>query len=169
MDLIADRGRRVTVDELNTSKLLAHAAEQARERKYEDMMIVDCDAHHYENEHMSEILPFMDNDVQRQLAMAGNSRRQGSGSVIPGQVGYQDVGGRVTVDDVQTNFQMPQTVEHVGDLFEPLLHQARIRRTRLPVRGLFQLPEHDVLEHICGPLLRDDHRGFPDTARGHRP
>ena len=31
MDLIADRGRRVTVEELNTTKLLAHAAEQARD------------------------------------------------------------------------------------------------------------------------------------------
>ena len=41
MDLIADRGRRVSVDELNTTKLLAHAAEQACERKYDEMMIVD--------------------------------------------------------------------------------------------------------------------------------
>jgi len=50
MDLISDRGRRVTVEELNTSKLLAHAAKQARDRKFEDVLIVDCDAHHYENE-----------------------------------------------------------------------------------------------------------------------
>ena len=28
MDLIADRGRRVTVEELNTSRLLAHARKQ---------------------------------------------------------------------------------------------------------------------------------------------
>jgi len=34
MDLNADRGRRVIVDELNTTKLLAHAAEQARDRNY---------------------------------------------------------------------------------------------------------------------------------------
>ena len=51
MDLIADRGRRVTVDELNTSRLLAHARKQAVQRKFDDMMIVDVDAHHYENEH----------------------------------------------------------------------------------------------------------------------
>ncbi len=94
MDLIADRGRRVTVEELNTSKLLAHAAEQARARKYEDMLIVDCDAHHYENENFNEILPFMENDVLRQLTMSG--RAKGRHSIVPGQVGYQDMGGRVT-------------------------------------------------------------------------
>jgi hypothetical protein len=94
MDLIADRGRRVSVDELNTSQLLRNAAKQARQRKFDDMLIVDVDAHHYENEHMSEILPFMENDVHRQLAMAGRSR--GRGMAIPQGVGYQDMGGRVT-------------------------------------------------------------------------
>ena len=33
MDLIADRGRRVTVEELNTTQLLAHAAKQARDHQ----------------------------------------------------------------------------------------------------------------------------------------
>jgi predicted TIM-barrel fold metal-dependent hydrolase len=94
MDLIADRGRRVTVEELNTTKLLAHAAEQARDRKYDEMMIVDCDAHHYENENFNEILPYMENDVLRQLTMSG--RAKGRHSIVPGQVGYQDMGGRVT-------------------------------------------------------------------------
>ena len=29
MDLLADRGRRVSIEELNTSRLLAHASAQA--------------------------------------------------------------------------------------------------------------------------------------------
>ena len=70
MDLIADRGRRVTVEELNTSRLLAHARKQAVQRKLDDMLIVDVDAHHYENEHFGEILPFMENEVLKQLAMS---------------------------------------------------------------------------------------------------
>ncbi len=41
------------------------------QRKFDDMLIVDVDAHHYENEHLSEILPFMENEVLKQLAMAG--------------------------------------------------------------------------------------------------
>ena len=96
MDLIADRGRRVTVEELNTTKLLTHAAEQAKQRKFQDMLIVDVDAHHYENEHFSEILPFMENDVLKQLALSASRGQRAGGGFIPRDVGYQDMGGRVT-------------------------------------------------------------------------
>ena len=74
MDLIADRGRRVTVEELNTTRLLAHARKQAHQRKFDDMVIVDVDAHHYENEHYDDILPFMENDVLRQLSHGGTMK-----------------------------------------------------------------------------------------------
>jgi hypothetical protein len=94
MDLIADRGRRVTVEELNTSRLLAHARKQAQQRKFDDMLIVDVDAHHYENENFGEILPYMENDVLRQLTLS--NRKKGRHSIVPGQTGYQDMGGRVT-------------------------------------------------------------------------
>jgi uncharacterized protein len=95
MELISDRGRRVTVEELNTTRLLAHARQQAHARKFDDMLIVDVDAHHYENEHMKDILPFMENDVLRQLSMA-QGMKGGRGTLMPRQIGYQDVGGRVT-------------------------------------------------------------------------
>ena len=94
MDLISDRGRRVSVDELNTTKLLAHAALQAKARKYEDIMIVDCDAHHYEDENFGQIVPYLENDVLRQLTLAAlTTARRG---VLPTQIGYQDMGGRLT-------------------------------------------------------------------------
>ena len=57
--------------------------------------IVDVDAHHYENESYGEILPFMENDVLRQLSLSAGSKRNRSG-IVPTQVGYQDMGGRVT-------------------------------------------------------------------------
>jgi uncharacterized protein len=95
MDLQSDRGRRVSVEELNTSRLLAHAAQQAHQRKFDEMMIVDVDAHHYENEHIKDILPYMENDVLRQLSMA-QTMKGGRGNLMPVQVGYQDMGGRVT-------------------------------------------------------------------------
>ncbi|MBV8537892.1 MAG: amidohydrolase, partial [Alphaproteobacteria bacterium] len=94
MDLIADRGRRISIEELNTTKLLAHAAEQARKRKYDDFMIVDVDSHHYESEHMKDILPFMENDVFKQLAISSGAKARGG--LMPTNVGYQDMGGRVT-------------------------------------------------------------------------
>ena len=95
MELMSDRGRRVTVEELNTTRLLAHARQQAHQRKLDDMLIVDVDAHHYENEHMKDILPFMENDVLRQLAWA-QGMKGGRGTLVPSQIGYQDMGGRVT-------------------------------------------------------------------------
>ncbi len=94
MDLIADRGRRVSVEELNTSRLLAHARKQAHQRNLDDMLIVDVDSHHYENESFGEILPFMENDVLRQLTLS--SRAKARASIVPSQIGYQDMGGRVT-------------------------------------------------------------------------
>ena len=96
MDLIADRGRRVTVDELNTSRLLAHARKQAHQRKFDDILIVDVDAHHYENEHYDEFLPFMENDVLRQLTMSTRAKGGSRGAVMVQGIGYQDMGGRVT-------------------------------------------------------------------------
>ena len=95
MDLIADRGRRVTVEELNTSRLLAHARKQAVQRKYDDMLIVDVDAHHYESENYREFLPYMENDVLKQLAMQGIAKGS-RGALTVQNVGYQDMGGRVT-------------------------------------------------------------------------
>jgi predicted TIM-barrel fold metal-dependent hydrolase len=95
MEMLAERGRRVTVEELNTTKLLAHARKQAVQRKLDDVLIVDCDAHHYENENYAEILPFMENDVLKHLSMAG--RASGRRNLVPSQAGFtQDMGGRVT-------------------------------------------------------------------------
>src|SRR5215475_8258318 len=108
MDLQSDRGRRVSVDELNTSRLLAHATQQAHQRKFDEMMIVDVDAHHYENEHIREILPFMENDVLRQLSFA-QTMKGGRGNLMPVQVGYQDMGGRVTRYPLRSTEKTDQT------------------------------------------------------------
>ena len=73
MDLIADRGRRVSIEELNTSRLLAHARRQADQRHLDGVLIVDVDSHHYENECYDEFLPFIENEVLRQLVLAGRT------------------------------------------------------------------------------------------------
>ena len=108
MDLVADRGRRVTIEELNTSQLLAHARKQAVQRKLGDMVIVDVDAHHYENENQNEWLPFMENDVLRQLSLSAGSKRNRTG-IMPSQVGYQDMGGRVTRYPLRSTEKTDQT------------------------------------------------------------
>ena len=96
MDLLAERGRRISVDELNTTRLLAHARKQAAQRKLDDILIVDVDAHHYENEHYNEILPFMENEVFKQWTMGGRAQTE-RGAIVPTNAGFiQDMGGRVT-------------------------------------------------------------------------
>src|SRR6201993_783393 len=96
MDLLAERGRRISVDELNTTRLLAHARKQAVQRKLDDILIVDVDAHHYENENFPDILPYMENEVLRQINLGGRARTS-RGTIVPSQAGFtQDMGGRVT-------------------------------------------------------------------------
>jgi len=111
MDLIADRGRRVTVEELNTSRLLAHARKQAVRRKLDDMLIVDVDAHHYENENFREFIPYMESDVVRQLSLASLSKG-GRGGVTQGTIGYQDMGGRVTRYPMRSTEKTEETGYH---------------------------------------------------------
>jgi predicted TIM-barrel fold metal-dependent hydrolase len=94
MDLLSDRGRRVSIEELDTSRLLAHARRQAHERDLDGVLIADVDSHHYENECFDDFLPFIENDVLRQLVLAG--RAKGRQALTPTQVSFQDMGGRIT-------------------------------------------------------------------------
>jgi len=114
MDLQSDRGRRVSVEELNTSRLLAHATQQAHQRKLDEMIIVDVDAHHYENEHIRDILPYMENDVLRHLSVA-QTMKGGRGNLMPVQVGYQDMGGRVTRYPLRST-EKTETTGHLRDV-----------------------------------------------------
>jgi uncharacterized protein len=102
MELIADRGRRVSVEELNTTRLLANARKQAHRRNLDDILIVDVDSHHYESEHLADILPFMENEVLKQLAISGRAKL-GRQNLIPTQIGFQDMGGRVTRYPLRTS------------------------------------------------------------------
>ena len=146
MDLIADRGRRVTVEELNTTRLLAHAKKQAQQRKFDDMLIVDVDAHHYENECMDDILPYVENDVIRQLAVAG--RAKGRGSLVPSSaIGFQDMGGRITRYPLRSS-EKTEKGEDARRAARPSLDGRDERRLFLPV------PDADARRSACIPTPR---------------
>lgn len=85
----------MAIEEFDTSKLLAHAAQQANERGYEKFAIVDVDSHHYESESLNEILEYMDDPVIQQLAMSASQTGMRHVGVFKNDVGYQDMGGRV--------------------------------------------------------------------------
>jgi predicted TIM-barrel fold metal-dependent hydrolase len=95
MELPLSDFRRMAIEEFDTSKLLAHAAQQARDRGYEKFPIVDVDSHHYESESLGEILEYMDDPVIQQLAMSATQTGMRHVGVFKADVGYQDMGGRV--------------------------------------------------------------------------
>jgi predicted TIM-barrel fold metal-dependent hydrolase len=93
MNVHSPNFRDLAVAEFDTSTLLAHASEQAAERRYEDFCIVDVDCHHYETEAYQEILTYMDDPVIRHEAkFQGYSR----GGFVSQDGAYQEMGGRIT-------------------------------------------------------------------------
>ena len=52
-------------EKFDTSRLLAHAHQQAEDRHYEDLMIIDVDSHHYETGSYKEIFEYIDDPVMR--------------------------------------------------------------------------------------------------------
>ena len=91
MDTISIRD--LTNEEFNTPTILAHAAEQAAKRHYEDFCMVDVDSHHYETESFSQILEYIEDPVLRHQA-----RFQGVGDrgITSPRGSYQEMAGRVT-------------------------------------------------------------------------
>ena len=65
------------------------------ERDYKKFPIVDVDSHHYESESLSEILEYMDDPVIQQLGMSASQTGMRHTGLLKGDVGYQDMGGRV--------------------------------------------------------------------------
>ncbi len=55
MDVSRNEVRSLTPDDFPRRKSLAHASQQARERNYQDFLIVDVDSHHYESESYEDV------------------------------------------------------------------------------------------------------------------
>src|SRR5882757_5590273 len=73
--------RDVNLNEFDTTQALAHAADQAIARRYEDFQIVDVDSHHYETESFGEISEYIDDPVLRHEAKFQGMARGGIASV----------------------------------------------------------------------------------------
>jgi predicted TIM-barrel fold metal-dependent hydrolase len=83
-------------EEFDTRAALANAARQAQERRFDAFTIVDVDAHHYETESWAEISDYIESPVIRDYAQAGGVMRlTGAPTLIPSNVGNQDLSGRV--------------------------------------------------------------------------
>src|SRR3982751_6521243 len=95
MDMPRNDVRPVELEMYSTPKHLEHASEQARQRNYQDFLIVDVDSHHYESESYGEIFKYIESPVIRRQAIE-SSARGGRSSMLGSSVGYQDIGGRIT-------------------------------------------------------------------------
>ena len=91
MDTITYRD--ANIEEFDTPTLLAHAAEQAAKRRYEDFNIVDVDSHHYETESFQQILEYIEDPVLRHQARFQGVR---DGGITSSRGSYQEMAGRVT-------------------------------------------------------------------------
>jgi predicted TIM-barrel fold metal-dependent hydrolase len=100
MDMPREEVRRLSFDDYSVSKHLEHASEQARARNYQDFLIVDVDSHHYESESYKEVFQYIESPVIRRAALE-STVRTGRSSMLNNQVGYQDIGGRITRHDLR--------------------------------------------------------------------
>src|SRR5438876_12163604 len=95
MDMLRNEVRTLNPEQYTETKALDHASQQARERNYQDFLIVDVDAHHYESESYKEVFEYIENPVIRRQAVE-SAKRGGRASMLGGTIGYQDIGGRIT-------------------------------------------------------------------------
>lgn len=98
--------RDVDLDSFDTSEAMAHAAQQAIARKYEEFLIVDVDSHHYETESFKEIAKYIDDPVIRHEALYQGFSR---GGLNTGKGNFQEMGGRIIRYPLRRREQTPPT------------------------------------------------------------
>jgi predicted TIM-barrel fold metal-dependent hydrolase len=98
----------LTVDEYDTTRVLSHARQQADARKLDDFLIVDMDSHHEESDSFRAIAKYMDEPVDRQLAMSASNG--GRRPAVPFNIGYEDAAGRIQRFAMAKQEQTPDNV-----------------------------------------------------------
>ena len=111
MDTTPNEVRKLNFDDYSTAKHLEHAAQQARARNYQDFLIVDVDAHHYENESYKEVFQYIESPVIRHDVM-DSAQRPGRSAMINTSVGNQNLGGRITRSNLRRLQKVPQDGRH---------------------------------------------------------
>jgi len=78
----------------DTRKHLEHAAQQARDRNYQDLLIVDADAHHYESESWPDIVKYIEDPIIKHRGQ-GAGRHGSPTSLMYTNPGNQNMAGRI--------------------------------------------------------------------------
>ncbi len=111
MDMQVNDVREVRFDKYHSSDSLINAARQARARNYQDFLIVDVDAHHYESESYAQVFEYIESPVIKQMAKQSVARG-GRSSFMGGTVGYQDIAGRITRSWMRKFEEVPGDTTH---------------------------------------------------------
>ncbi|MFM1814870.1 MAG: hypothetical protein RLZ98_1565 [Pseudomonadota bacterium] len=111
MDMPVNPVREVRFDKYHSSESLINAARQARQRNYQDFLIVDVDAHHYESESYNQVFDYIESPVIKQMAKQ-SATRGGRASFLGGSVGYQDISGRITRHWMRKYEEVPADAKH---------------------------------------------------------
>ena len=111
MDTTPSEVRKLNFDDYSTAKHLEHAAQQARARNYQDFLIVDVDAHHYENESYKDVFQYIESPVIRHDVM-DSAQRPGRSGMLNSSVGNQNLGGRITRSNLRRLQKVPQDGRH---------------------------------------------------------
>jgi predicted TIM-barrel fold metal-dependent hydrolase len=143
MEFPSSGTRALTVEEFDTTRHLAHAAKQARERGLDKITVVDADIHHDETGSFRDIVGHIDSTVERQLARSGTN--EGRRPMIPRNIGYEDAGGRIQRFAARKLEQTPanvhrditltrRTMEAMGSKFAVLYPTTAMRLAIQPKR-----------------------------------
>jgi predicted TIM-barrel fold metal-dependent hydrolase len=104
MDMAREQVRNLNYNEFTETKSLEHASQQARQRNYQDFLIVDVDSHHYENEHYKEVYSYIESPVIKMEAVESIARG-GRSAFLNSQVGYQGLSGRITRHNLRKQYK----------------------------------------------------------------
>ena len=111
MDMLRNEVRQLNPEQYTETKSLEHASQQARQRNYQDFLIVDVDAHHYESESYKDVFSYIESPVIKMEAMDSMSRAGRSG-FLNNQVGYQSLGGRMTRHTAARTYKGQAATQH---------------------------------------------------------
>jgi predicted TIM-barrel fold metal-dependent hydrolase len=108
MNVITPIVRDPSQDKFDTKRLLSHAHEQSEDRRYEDFMIIDADAHHYETGSYKEIYQYIEDPVMRDQFMY----TKGQTTLPRSTGGFQEMAGRITRYEHRGTEQAPAGSKH---------------------------------------------------------
>jgi predicted TIM-barrel fold metal-dependent hydrolase len=136
----------MTVAEFDTNTLLDHAAQQARQRQYEKLFIVDVDCHHYESAAMKDIISFIQEPVMKQMAQSAAGGGARTSGVLPASIGYQDQSGRVTRYPLRPYEKVPKDKERDVVLTTRWMDSMGVDMAMLFPTPMLQLSFHPLVE-----------------------